>query len=68
MDVPENEAVSSEALVLNATDLDGDPHPQYTIINQSLDGAFAIDGDKLVTNYTFDYESIKNISVTIRLG
>lgn len=68
VEVPENEAVLFEALVLNATDLDGDPDPLYTITEQSLAGAFAIERDKLVTNDTFDYESIKNITVAIRLG
>lgn len=67
-EVYENTEVPAEVLVLNATDLDGDPNPIYTITEQSLADAFAIDGDKLVTNDTFDYESITNITVTIRLG
>ncbi|XP_053372513.1 protocadherin Fat 4-like [Mercenaria mercenaria] len=67
--VEENVAIGSDVLILNSTDLDGDNNPVYELVSESVPGTFKINNDntKLVTNASIDYESVQNLTVTVRV-
>ncbi|XP_053372496.1 protocadherin Fat 1-like [Mercenaria mercenaria] len=69
VEISENEDTSDFFVLLNltSTDRDGDPNPQYDIISESVPGTFVINGDKLQTNASFDYEQLQSYSVNIRV-
>lgn len=57
---------SYEVWTINWTDIDGDLNPLLEITAQSVQYTFKIIDDKLVTNATFDFESIKSYNITLR--
>ena len=52
----EDASVGDTVIALASTDADGDT-PTYSLVSQSVAGAFALSGTNIVTSTAFDYES-----------
>jgi hypothetical protein len=66
LNIAENTSVNTNLVTLSATDADVGDTFTYTLVNNSA-AYFAIDGNTLKLAKTVDYETTKNLNITVRV-
>ncbi len=66
LNIAENTTVNTNLVTLSATDADVGDTFTYTLVNNSA-AYFAIDGNTLKLAKTVDYETTKNLNITVRV-